>query len=363
MSSRLRYLCQLTPLLLAVAVRAGFAQGEATTPQRVEIPNTELIKFTSEIVQHDYELHVQLPGAYGSEPSYPVIFVLDAQWDFPLVSAIYGQQYYDGFIPAAITVGITWGGGSTHRARDFAPSKVASEETGKAASFLAFIKKELIPFVESRYAANQDRTLMGSSLGGLFTLFAMLTETELFDRYVLTSPAHGWDNGILYKYEEDYAQKNSSLPVRLFMAQGGKEGGVTGFEKLVQRLQDRNYEDFHMETKILEGMGHSGTKAEGYARGLQFVFRRPAIKVDPEILQNYVGTYRDGARGLKITLQEQNLSVSFGGSQSQTLQAETAKDFYADGILLNIHFAEGSDKTITGLTLERYGSKQLFAKQ
>ncbi len=53
---------------------------------------------------------------------------------------------------------------------------------------------------------------MGSSLGGLFTLYALFQETSLFNRYVLTSPAIGWDDGVIESYIKNYTPNKSSLP-------------------------------------------------------------------------------------------------------------------------------------------------------
>src|SRR5690606_39585416 len=79
--------------------------------QPVTIPGTEVNRIHSAIVNQPYKLLVQLPAGYTqSAQRYPVVYLLDAQWDFPLVSSIYGQQYYDGFVPELIIVGITWGG-------------------------------------------------------------------------------------------------------------------------------------------------------------------------------------------------------------------------------------------------------------
>src|SRR5690606_12970502 len=123
-------------------------------------------------------LHIQLPSGYeNSTKKYPVVYLMDSQWDFPLVSAIYGEQYFDGFIPELILVGVTWGKGETLRARDDTPTSVAGETTtGGADKFLDFMKEELFPFVESNYRADPEhRSLMGCSLGGLFTLYTLFT--------------------------------------------------------------------------------------------------------------------------------------------------------------------------------------------
>ena len=64
---------------------------------------------------------------------------------------------------------------------------------GGAKRFLGFIREELIPFVDSNYPTNpEDRTLLGASLSGLFSVYALLQHPETFNRYVAGSPALGW---------------------------------------------------------------------------------------------------------------------------------------------------------------------------
>lgn len=56
------------------------------------------------------------------------------------------------------------------RAADLTPTHVKQvPRSGNAPQFLSFLKKELIPYIESKFrTVNGDRTLMGSSYGGLF---------------------------------------------------------------------------------------------------------------------------------------------------------------------------------------------------
>lgn len=196
MSRRARVLTIVLSTLLTTGLILG--QTVRPTPPQVEIAGTQLLHLTSAIVGQEYDLYVNLPRGYqDTTRKFPVIFVLDAQWDFPLAQAIFGQQYYDGFVPAAILVGITWGGVNPNydilRARDFTPTNIKQMPvTGGAPKFLRFIKDELVPYVESTYRATKNgRTLMGSSFGGLFTLYALFHETALFDHYILTSPSVG----------------------------------------------------------------------------------------------------------------------------------------------------------------------------
>jgi predicted alpha/beta superfamily hydrolase len=60
-------------------------------------------------MNQEYELHIHLPRFYDKvNRKFPVLFVVDSQWDFPLINSIFGSQYYDGFIPEIVIVGVTW---------------------------------------------------------------------------------------------------------------------------------------------------------------------------------------------------------------------------------------------------------------
>jgi predicted alpha/beta superfamily hydrolase len=119
---------------MAQTVTAGAETSE------VKIPGTHVRTLHSRIVGQEYRLLVSLPAGYGeSTQHYPVVFLLDAQWDFPLLYAIYGEQYYDGFVPGLILVGLEWGGEKPDpnvlRRRDFTPSDESGNgDSGGAAS-------------------------------------------------------------------------------------------------------------------------------------------------------------------------------------------------------------------------------------
>jgi len=355
--------CMCLNLALAAPPAKGMEKdGEKTAPPAVEVLGTQLLSIHSAIAGQDYNLDINLPRNYkDTSRSFPVIYLLDAQWDFPLVSAQYGNQYYDGFLPDAITVGITWGGNNPNydslRTRDFTPTPIAQAPfAGNAPKFLAFIKQELIPFIASRYRTDpSDRTLMGSSLGGLFTLYAMFHETGLFTRYILTSPAISWDNGVLYSYEKDYHAKNTRLPVRLFMAVGGLEGNIAEFQKFADLLKSRDYQGLHMETRVLVGTGHAGTKPEGFSRGLQSVFARETKQVDPAILKTYEGVYLlDPAHKASVAVENGHLVLIPPEGSNIELEADSDNHFFMRGAWLYISFLKNDAGKVTGAHVEQF---------
>lgn len=341
----------------------------AQEPIPVNIASTQRLTLNSAIAGQEYELLIHLPGNYNTntDKTYPVLYLLDAQWDFPLVTGLYGSQYYDGFIPATIIVGITWGGKNPDpgrlRFRDFTP-KISNQPSGSgnADNFLAFLKKELIPFIDSKFRTKKDdRILAGSSLGGLFTLYTLFTETSLFNRYFLTSPALQWGNGIVLQHERNFAKKNTGLPVKLFMAHGDMEFPAP-FQRFVDTLKKRQYAGLELQTRILENTGHSGTKGEGYARGLQWVFSKPSLKLHQEVLNKYAGTYAVGTDTLKLIGESNRLIVIDPSNIRTPLDAATEKDFYLKGHFFNIHFKKDEAGNISGFQLERFEGDSFVKK-
>jgi len=334
----------------------------------VTIPGSEVRKITSSVIKgQEYELQILLPGGYkASDKKYPVIFLMDAQWDFPLVKSIYGQQYYDGFIPELIIVGITWGGMHPNpdslRARDYTPTKETRlVQSGGADKFLDFMKQELFPFLDANYKVdNGQRILMGCSLGGLFTLYTMFTHTEMFTGYVAASPAVAWNNEVLYKYEKDFSSRKLLNPVRLYLTVGDVERGNDVFTKLSGYLQGKQYPNVSIRSKVLENTGHSGTKSETYNRGLQFIFEKPDLPLPGNLQQLYTGRYMDtNGHTLEINSEKSQLAVRSSPSVKEALKYAGNSLFYSTASFLNIVFSPDG-KTFQ---LNQFGGSSTFTKK
>lgn len=364
-----KYNLLMKKIIVTLLVLNMFAVKAQQYP-RVDIPGSEIRKITSTIIAgQQYELQVLLPAGYAtSTKKYPVVYLMDSQWDFPDVKSIYGQQYFDGFIPELIVVGVTWGGANPNpdslRARDYTPTNEARlPQSGGADQFLDFMKKELFPFVENNYKADSDnRTLMGCSLGGLFTLYTLFTHTDMFTGYAAASPAVGWDKEVLYKYEKTFAEKKLTKKLRVYMTVGDVERGRPVFEKFANNMHSRNYSNVSLRSKVLENTGHSGTKSETYSRGLQYVFERNQLKLSDDEFKKYVGIYSTGG-GNKIEIRNEGnqLTWYYAPENKFTLFANTEKHFYATHEFFNVYFKVTNGK-IEGFDLVRYGSTQAFNK-
>ncbi|MES2654349.1 MAG: alpha/beta hydrolase-fold protein [Bacteroidota bacterium] len=176
-------------------------------------------------------LNIYLPEGYNENDTikYPVIYLLDgsANEDFIHIVGLVQFNNFDWIkqVPKSIVVGIA----SVDRQRDFTfPTTVEKQKirfptAGHSDKFIAFIEKELQPFMASRYKTTGDKTLIGQSLGGLFATEVLLKKSTLFNKYIIISPSLWWDNGSLLNQSAAVLTDNFTQPTAIYIGVG-KEG-------------------------------------------------------------------------------------------------------------------------------------------
>jgi predicted alpha/beta superfamily hydrolase len=188
-------------------------------------------EFKSAILGEKRILNISLPEGYNAKDTvrYPVIYLLDgsANEDFIHISGLvqYSSFEWVNYIPKSIVVGIA----TINRRRDFTfPSTVEEQtkaypEAGHSDKFIAFIEKELQPFIERYYHTNASKTIIGQSLGGLLETEILFKKPELFNRYIIVSPSLWWDNGSLLNLNPKILSSETSTPISIYIGVG-KEG-------------------------------------------------------------------------------------------------------------------------------------------
>jgi hypothetical protein len=101
-----------------------------------------------------------------------------------------------------------------------------TKDAGGAEDFQRFIGEELIPFVDQSYPTIPgDRTYFGHSGGGFFGLYTMLTQTQLFRNYIVSSPGLSYSGELPGGYQ--YQNYEFGLHVvRDFLASGRSLEGI-----------------------------------------------------------------------------------------------------------------------------------------
>jgi uncharacterized protein len=259
-----------------------------------------------------YEIRISLPYAHGqpedrwpfneSPPTWPTIYLLDANCYFGMVTEIVRSMSWCGSTTDAIVVGIAypedpdprqaWWEFFARRDTDFTPvpdaqvdketSDIAKHPTftGDASNFHDFIKHELIPLVEKEYQGESSRrTLAGHSFGGLFAAFALLKEPELFDTYVINSPSLWYGDRFLFRQEEGYAKDHKTLKARAYLSMGEHEEHVnqsmlSDMLRFVAVIESRSYEELVLSKQIFMGLNHCEVIAPGFQAGLKVALKK-----------------------------------------------------------------------------------------
>ncbi len=277
------------PLLAAATPIAG-AEEARPYPQQV-VGNSQLRDLPTSANGRDYRLYVSVPYDYETAPDkkYPVLYICDGYWDFTLINGFYGNLIYDRVVPHFIIVGFGYQGEDPDygalRLYDYTPAPAPDDpdggRSGHAAEFLSVIEKEFIPFIEREYRVDPAwRVLGGSSLGGLFTLYALFEKPGLFQAHIAPSPSVAWANDWLFDFEKRFADEHDSIDARLFMTGAGDEwpDSLAGIKRFHQQLDARDYDGFVYKWRLIDGERHAGTKAESYNRGVRFAFEPLAPK-------------------------------------------------------------------------------------
>lgn len=197
----------LATLILTLTTTLLSAQSKLSKSSADALPFVlgEIRHLQSKALNEQRILNIYLPEGYNPKDTvrYPVIYLLDgsANEDFIHIAGLLQFNTFEWInqVPKSILVGIA----TVDRRRDFTyPTTIAKDKkayptTGHSDKFIAFLEKDLQPFINSHYHTNTNKTLIGQSLGGLLATEILFNKPALFNRYIIISPSLWWDNGSL----------------------------------------------------------------------------------------------------------------------------------------------------------------------
>lgn len=265
-----------TPYIVAVMLlgSAGRNMAQSQPDTRAQTPQIE-----SKILNQTRSLSISKPDGYesGSE-RYPVLYLLDAESNFESTAAIAHTLADDEFIPPMIVVGIN-SGDRALRTRDLTtPSQAEidnrfSPGNGGADAFLSFIAEELVPYIDRNYRTRPYKVLVGSSLGGLFAIHALLTRPKLFNAYIAIDPSVGWNNGAEVAAARQFFSEVKELNADLFITAANMYGTATPeVRSLVGVLDGNTAQGFRWKFEYMEDENHISIPLPSIYYGLKSIF-------------------------------------------------------------------------------------------
>ncbi|MDB5135668.1 MAG: phosphonate transporter ATP-binding protein [Mucilaginibacter sp.] len=205
---------------------------------------------------------IYLPADYqSSNKKYPVIYMHDGQNLFDEYTSGYGEWGIDEIIDKlpmkdqCIIVGIDHGG--EYRITEYDPYN-SKYGKGRGDDYVDFLVKTLKPFVDLQYRTETDArhtTIVGSSMGGLISMYAALKYPGVFGNAGIFSPAF-WIAPDLYNYAKQQ-MKNSHSRFYFVCGDAESESMVTDMEKMVAIIKANGISEKNTTELIIKGAKHN----------------------------------------------------------------------------------------------------------
>jgi predicted alpha/beta superfamily hydrolase len=228
------------------------------------------IKIRSEVLNEERTLLINLPDDYDvSQRRYPVLFLLDGDAHFHHVTGIVHFFTTRNMIPPLIVIALP----NIDRTRDFSPTTIDQRPTsGGADKFLEFFQEELIPYVDSHYRTHPYRIMVGHSLGGLFAIYALITQPDVFNAYIAISPSLGYDNELLLQKAPAFLEKSPELKKFLFMTVGNEPRYIPRLEAFSKILEEKAPKGLEWKYTYMEKEDHVSVTHRSIYDGLEALY-------------------------------------------------------------------------------------------
>ncbi|MEO1247488.1 MAG: alpha/beta hydrolase-fold protein [Pseudomonadota bacterium] len=252
--------------LLALSGCGGPAGDAATTVEdRILLP----APLSMDTLDRERQIRVYLPPGYGeSEQRYPVLYLHDGQNLFDDATAYAGEWGVDETLDALareglalIAVGIDNGG--ERRMTELNPWSNDEFGEGEGDDYLRFVVDRVKPYVDEHYRTRPgrlDTAVIGSSMGGFISHYAMLEYSAVFSKAGLFSPSY-------WIAEDIFPQTTESPPpadARLYLLVGALEG--PDMQSDTERMAALLIENGHPEESLSLNIRPDGDHNEAFWR-------------------------------------------------------------------------------------------------
>jgi predicted alpha/beta superfamily hydrolase len=207
------------------------------------------------------KIWIYLPKDYSATAKkYSVIYMHDAQNLFDAKTSFSGEwnvdEKLDSLKAPVIVVGIEHG--NEKRLDELTPFKNEKYGGGNADNYLDFIVKTLKPYIDINYRTKpkaKNTIIMGSSLGGLVSYYAILKYPQTFGKAGVFSPAFWFSNDIYTLTEQ-----TPKIKTKIYFLCGDKESDdmVKDMTKMERLLDTKRCYCLHLtKSKIVKGGEHN----------------------------------------------------------------------------------------------------------
>jgi len=292
-----RYFTLLVLLIIYSCKQTTDKKGIITDKEEIvdTIKQYTASRLYSKSVGDTFSISINLPKGYNKlqQRNYPIVYLLDANIYFDILATTLNKYADLGLAPDVILVGIGYKDfqamDSLRNRDDTYPTAIPEYEmsiSGGADKFLAFINNELIPQMDKKYKTDTSRRiLMGHSLGGYFTAYAMLQDlqgnSKGFSSYIAASPSIHFNKYYLLNRFEEIKVQSGSRKIKAYFTFGGLEDdedkddpGMMKNKDVLSQLStlfsNKHSNQLIFKSDMFSNLGHMDTQMPTFIKGLQW---------------------------------------------------------------------------------------------
>lgn len=195
---------------------------------------------------------------------YPVLYMHDGQNVFDIATSFSGEWEVDESLnelfangdPGIIVVAIDNGGGE--RINELTPWPNPQYGGGQGDDYVDFIVETLKPYIDANYRTRPQREytgIMGSSLGGLVSMYAAIEHQDVFGKAGIFSPSF-WFSSEAYNH---VAQTGKEANMRIFLMAGQNESSTMASDlyNMHSTLQNEGFGQSELKITVHPDGAHS----------------------------------------------------------------------------------------------------------
>lgn len=222
--------------------------------QRFEMPGLERSR----------QIRVYLPPGYEQgDTRYPVLYMHDGQNLFDDATSYAGEWGVDETLNELagqkglelIVVGID--NGEEKRMNELSPWPNLEFGVAEGREYMTFIVDVVKPFVDGSYRTLPDQehtAIMGSSMGGLISHYAIFEYPQVFSKAGVFSPSY-WFSEQVYPFSDVGRLADNA---RMYLLMGAKEGAaVRHFRRMHMQLADAGLSEEQVISRVVRGGRHN----------------------------------------------------------------------------------------------------------
>ena len=230
--------------------------------QNTDIKHVTIITVKASELNTEKKIWLYLPKTYdNSKKSYPVLYMHDAQNLFDSKTSYAGEWHVDEFLDTvadneSIVVAVEHG--NEKRIDELTPFKNKKYGGGSGDNYLEFMVNTLKPYIDSNYRTKKERkntTILGSSLGGLISFYAVLKYPDTFGKVGVFSPAF-WINPEII----EYIQTSKGFENSKFYFMAGTEESesmISDMDSIITILKEKGVPNTYIKTLKIKGGKHN----------------------------------------------------------------------------------------------------------